>query len=281
MAGASTEVGLSVLGDIAQGTHFCLFYETKEDLLDTVVPYFKAGLERKEFCIWAISEPLSEDDARDTLSRAIRGFDRHLANGSIEIVPGHEWYLEGDRFDLMRVTAGWKEKLRSALARGHSAMRISGNAFWLGTDYWKDFQKYELDLQESIAGQPMSVLCTYPLTASLAADVLEVAHAHQFAVAIRKGDWKFIETAKAGMQVNPLTPREREVLAWVSRGKSAWEIGQILHITKRTVDEHVQKAVRKLGAVNRTHAVAIALRDRLIDRDITAIVDAGRNREAC
>jgi LuxR family transcriptional regulator, quorum-sensing system regulator BjaR1 len=54
-------------------------------------------------------------------------------------------------------------------------------------------------------------------------------------------------------------------LAWVAQGKSAWEIGEILDITKRTVDEHAHTAVRKLGAVNRTHAVAIAVRERIID----------------
>ena len=61
-----------------------------------------------------------------------------------------------------------------------------------------------------------------------------------------------------------LTAREIEVLRWVANGKSAWEIGEILDITKRTVDEHVQTAVRKLGAVNRTHAVALALGDGII-----------------
>jgi LuxR family quorum sensing-dependent transcriptional regulator len=61
-----------------------------------------------------------------------------------------------------------------------------------------------------------------------------------------------------------LTSRENEVLQWVARGKSAWEIGEILNITKRTVDEHVQTDARKLGATNRTHAVAITLRDSLI-----------------
>jgi LuxR family quorum sensing-dependent transcriptional regulator len=61
-----------------------------------------------------------------------------------------------------------------------------------------------------------------------------------------------------------LTEREREVLRWVAAGKSAWEIGEILCIAKRTVDEHTQTAARKLGAVSRTQAVAIALRDQLI-----------------
>ena len=55
------------------------------------------------------------------------------------------------------------------------------------------------------------------------------------------------------------------MLAWVAQGKSASEIAEILHIAKRTVDEHVQTAVRKLGAQNRTHAVAIALRDAIIN----------------
>jgi LuxR family quorum sensing-dependent transcriptional regulator len=63
----------------------------------------------------------------------------------------------------------------------------------------------------------------------------------------------------------PLTSREREVLAWSAQGKSAWEIGEILSVAKRTVDEHAQTAMRKLGATNRTQAVALAIRQRLFD----------------
>jgi LuxR family transcriptional regulator, quorum-sensing system regulator BjaR1 len=61
-----------------------------------------------------------------------------------------------------------------------------------------------------------------------------------------------------------LTPREREVIAWAAQGKSAWEIGEILHITQRTAEEHLATAARKLGAVNRTHAVALAIRRKII-----------------
>jgi LuxR family transcriptional regulator, quorum-sensing system regulator BjaR1 len=69
----------------------------------------------------------------------------------------------------------------------------------------------------------------------------------------------------AKSKLNSLTAREIEVLGWVARGKSAWEVGEILNIAKRTVDEHVQTAVRKIGAVNRTHAVALAIRDGIIE----------------
>jgi len=41
--------GLELIGDVPWGTHFCQFYETKQDLIDTLVPYFRAGLEDNEF----------------------------------------------------------------------------------------------------------------------------------------------------------------------------------------------------------------------------------------
>jgi LuxR family quorum sensing-dependent transcriptional regulator len=61
-----------------------------------------------------------------------------------------------------------------------------------------------------------------------------------------------------------LTNRQQEVLTWVAVGKSAWETGKILRISSRTVEEHARLVLAKLGAVNRTQAVAIAIRDGLI-----------------
>ena len=61
----STELrktGIGVVGDITWGTHFCSFYESKQDLLDTLVPYFKAGLGDREFCLWVIADPLTRED---------------------------------------------------------------------------------------------------------------------------------------------------------------------------------------------------------------------------
>ncbi len=264
---ALRRTGVNVLGDMPWGTHVCMFYETKEDLLDTVVPYFKAGLESHEFCLWAPSDPVTVEEARTALGRRIQDFDRHLAAGDMEIVSGREWYLKGDQFDLERITKGWDDKLRGALAKGYEGMRASGNAFWLNTKHWKEFCDYERALNKSLEGLPMTVLCTYPLVVSGAAEVLEVARAHQLAVARRKGDWELVEPVPAAANRHSLTPREHEVLWWAAQGKSAWEIGEILHISKRTVDEHTQKAIRKLGAVNRTQAVAVALRERLIGKN--------------
>src|SRR6266700_5058065 len=123
MAPALRNTGIGLIGEMPWGTHVCLFYETKQDFLETTVPYFKAGLDNREFCVWAISEPVTEAEARSALSKAVPDLDRHLAAGDIEIVSGPEFYLEGGRFDLQRVTAAWNEKLRGALARGYDGMR--------------------------------------------------------------------------------------------------------------------------------------------------------------
>ncbi|SEM72991.1 regulatory protein, luxR family [Syntrophus gentianae] len=62
-----------------------------------------------------------------------------------------------------------------------------------------------------------------------------------------------------------LSNREIEVLNWLKEGKSTWDISSILKISERTVKFHIGNIMKKLDAINRTHAVAIALRDGLID----------------
>jgi DNA-binding CsgD family transcriptional regulator len=264
---ALRRTGVNVLGDMPWGSHVCMFYESKEDLLDTVVPFFKAGLESNEFCLWAPSQPLTLEEARTALRQGIPAFDRHLAAGGIEILPGREWYLRGNQFDLKKITSAWDDKLRGALAKGYDGMRASGNAFWQDTDHWSDFYDYERALNQWLRGKRMTALCTYPIIASGAAEAREVARAHELAVARRKGDWELVGPVPATANRHSLTPRECEVLWWAAQGKSAREIGGILHISKRTVDEHTHNAARKLGAANRTQAVAIALRERLIGKN--------------
>ena len=61
-----------------------------------------------------------------------------------------------------------------------------------------------------------------------------------------------------------LTTREREVLQWAAQGKTAWEIGEILRISERTVKKHIGSAMQRLGAVTRTQAVARAAAAGLI-----------------
>jgi LuxR family transcriptional activator of conjugal transfer of Ti plasmids len=62
-----------------------------------------------------------------------------------------------------------------------------------------------------------------------------------------------------------LSPREVACLQWVIRGKSTWDIGEILSISRRTVVFHLENAKRKLRAVTLPQAVATALYHKLIE----------------
>src|SRR6202030_3407973 len=97
-------------------------------------------------------------------------------------------------WDLERIISGWNEKLSSALAEGYEGIRVGGNAFWAGTNQWKEFCGYEQEFDQLIAGWKMIALCTYPLQASTAGDILDVARVHQFSLARRDGHWEFLET---------------------------------------------------------------------------------------
>jgi len=61
-----------------------------------------------------------------------------------------------------------------------------------------------------------------------------------------------------------LTNREIEVLKWLKEGKSSYDVSVILNISERTVNFHCYNILRKLDAVNRVQAVAIALEKRII-----------------
>jgi DNA-binding CsgD family transcriptional regulator len=264
------ETGIPFTTHVAWGAHLSVFYETKEDLMELNVDYFEAGLKNNEFCIWVISDPITANDAKNHLRRAVFGFDEYLAAGQIEIVDGYDWYLKGDKFDLERIIRGWDEKLRTALAKGYEGIRVSGNAFWVSTSRWNEFCAYERELDQYIAQLKMIALCTYPAEASTAADILDVARVHQFSMARRNGRWEFLETpelkqarreiqklnfaldilSKPPSDQRSLTPRERVVLAQIVRGASSKEAARTLSVAPRTIEFHRANILQKLGAKN-------------------------------
>ena len=131
--------GIDIIGDVPWGTHICQFYETKEDLTDILVPYFKAGLENNEFCLWITSQPLKVEDAKEALRRAVPDLDSYLDKGQMEILPYTDWFTIEGVFDSENVLNGWLEKLNYASDNGYDGLRLSGNTSWLEKEEWNNF----------------------------------------------------------------------------------------------------------------------------------------------
>jgi C4-dicarboxylate-specific signal transduction histidine kinase len=191
-----SKTGIDVLGDmVAWGAHFCLFYETKEDLLDTLVSYCKAGLESEEYCLWIVAEPLTIEEARDALKDTVPDLDRYLADSRIEIVSARDWFLQGGTFDSKRVIDAMGENLARVSARGYPGVRVTGDTTWLTKKDWTHYCEIEEAINKVIGNQRLAVLCTFPLAACGPFEILDTVRTHQFALARRYGSWDVIETA--------------------------------------------------------------------------------------
>jgi hypothetical protein len=191
--GNSRNSGIALVGDLPWGTHFCQFYTTKADMIEIVVPYFRAGLETNEMCVWVTSDFLTTDDALEALSRDVPGFSSYLAKGQIEILPYTDFYLKGGSFDLNRTLDMWMAKHDEALSRGFAGLRVTGNPYWIDNKKdWDDFAAYEAAINRVIGGTKLLVLCTYSLLKCGVVEILDVVKNHEFALAMNQGRWQVV-----------------------------------------------------------------------------------------
>lgn len=277
---AFRKTGISLLGDVPWGTHVCMCYETKQDLIDANIAWFKEGLAAHESCLWAVCEPVTVTEAKAALRSAIPGFNRHLANRDIEIIPGKDWYLPGGASELGALIKDWHGKNSRALASGRPGLRLSGNALWEHSKLWKNFIDHERMVDAALAGHQILLLCTYSLGVSRARDILDMARFHQCAIARREGTWEFLQVPRLARTLGEirldddvhalrafrsrehLTPRETIVLAQIMRGASNKEIARALKISPRTVEFHRANIMQKLGAKNAVELVRLVTANR-------------------
>ncbi|MHC4239114.1 MAG: PAS domain S-box protein [Planctomycetota bacterium] len=204
------KTGIDIIGDARWGTHLCQFYKTKEDLIDILVPYFKAGLKNNEFCMWVTSKPLSTEEAKNALNKEVNNLDEYIAKGQIEILDYSQWYTKSGRFNAEDVLQGWVEKEKKALAAGFDGLRLAGNTFWLEQKDWQDFADYEAEINRVIGNYRMLAICTYSLDRCAPSQIIDVVSNHEFALIRREHHWDIIESARHTETVEALRESEEK-----------------------------------------------------------------------
>ena len=119
------KAGIDIVGDVPWGTHICQFFQTKEDLTDILVPYFKQGLENNEFCLWITSQPLDVEAAIEVLRKDVPDLNVYLEKGQIEIISHNDWFLTEGEFDPEKVSNGCAEKLSYASQNGYEVSDLA------------------------------------------------------------------------------------------------------------------------------------------------------------
>lgn len=217
--------GLLAVGKVPWGTHFCQFYKTQKDLSGTLVPYFKAGLENNEFCVWVTSEFLTRKEALEALEKGVSNFSKYLKKGQIEIFPYTQWYLKEGKFELKRVLKNWIKKYRQGSKNGFKGMRVSGNPFWIDNKKdWDDFAAYEAEINNVIGPYKLLVLCTYSLEKCHASEVIDVVKNHEFALIKKSDNWELIETAEQKRTKQELYQRESQLKTVFERQKNFFTV---------------------------------------------------------
>ncbi|HEX7153617.1 MAG TPA: MEDS domain-containing protein [Thermoanaerobaculia bacterium] len=219
MTGQLRRSGIPPVGGMPWGTHFCLFFETAADLLETSIPYFVAGLEQRELCFWLYSEPLTEASITEAFERAMPGYASYRERGAIVLQPARAWYYREGVLDWPGLRAAWEKLTQESRQKGFAGLRIAGCNTWLEEEQWDTFQQYEQDFDDAASGMQMIVLCAYPLATTGAAGILDVAHSHELAIAKRKGVWDMVETP--ALRLKQLAQRNRQQFTIAELGQTA------------------------------------------------------------
>jgi PAS domain S-box-containing protein len=188
--------GIDIIGDVPWGTHIGQFYNSKEDLTEILVPYFKAGLENNEFCIWITAQPLEAEDAKKAIRKAVPHFDSYLAKGQIEIISYTCTHVVRHIYDSERAINYLIEKLNHALESGYSGLRFSVNISWVGNKDWGYFVDYMGKLDDTIGKYRMIALDSYLVDRYSTIDIVEMVSNHQFSLSKKEGKWEKINNFK-------------------------------------------------------------------------------------
>jgi hypothetical protein len=163
--------GLNAVPFLQWGSHLSQFYETGDDLRDTLVPYFKAGLENNESCLWVTGAPFAANQARSALRAVVSDFDERERRQQIEIRDAHEWYGAGEALRPNNIVTGLLQREQDALKQGYRGLRTSGNCAWVERGQWADFQTYESLVQDAVHAPSIRRRCSTTAAKSWVASI--------------------------------------------------------------------------------------------------------------
>jgi signal transduction histidine kinase len=167
---ANMNDGISDLLSLAELTgglklheHRCLIYDTQEQQLAAALPYLRAGLERRERCLYMTDENTAAT-ILDALRKGGTDVDRSLQMGALIVTDKQETYLSQGRFDPDWMIGFLTQATAEATAAKFSGLRtILGEMTWvLGTGISTDtLIEYESKLNRFVREHDARVVCQY------------------------------------------------------------------------------------------------------------------------
>jgi DNA repair protein RadC len=196
MVSEARELGIDTLGAVPWGAQIRCFYHTKQDLLDIVVPYLRAGLENNELCIWIISEPVSQEEAEEALIQAVPDSAKYQTSHQIEIVSHLAWYAEMGAPEQEGFVDAWIDKLRHAVASGYDGIRLTCDVAWLSPAALKKLTCHQEEADSGLAQCRFVVLRTFQMLDIDISQVENFTSNRQFNLIHLHGRWALLGSSE-------------------------------------------------------------------------------------
>jgi PAS domain S-box-containing protein len=194
--------GIPLIGDLFWGTHVCQFYDTQEDLLEILVPYFRAGLAANECCMWIASGLSDTAELTRALKNKLHRFEEYSAKGQLEVVPFRQWRAKGSRLADTIVST-----LDKAVYSGFDGLRIGFHA----KASQKKAEIFNSDGLDAIARYNVIGLVAYPRNQFDATRLMEVVSRHRYALVRNAARWEVIESSEARIVKDALNRSEQKL----------------------------------------------------------------------
>jgi excisionase family DNA binding protein len=242
--------GIDCIGSIPWGTHICQFYQSKSDLVDILVPYFKTGLENNEYCLWAASDPFCAEECLVELGKAVPNLDLYLDRGQITITDSRASYTRQGKFDAESTLQSLIGMEGSALKAGFDGLRASANDSWLTEGEWITFTHYELSADIILRRRKAIALCSYPLSRCTPPDIVDVVSGHRLVLIKGTGGWRVIRNngneRLANLRNKGLTYQEIGQIVGLTRARIAKLLGPNRRLDSVSVNGRPSKSRHKL-----------------------------------
>jgi len=145
------------------GGHNCLYYESKENLLELVAYFFEQGFRANESCMWIVPQSLGVEGAKAVLGERIKDLNIYIEKGRLELLSCEDSYLRSGIFSPDEILELVAKKEQDVLKQGYSGLRLSGDVSWLQEKDWDKWVAYEKALDKIIPDKKITALCTFPV----------------------------------------------------------------------------------------------------------------------
>ncbi len=149
--------------NVFPGRHLYQFYKTHDDYLQILMPFFAAGLEKGDACLWLASEKIGIEKIENLFREKYPEFSMLVKSPQFQITSAEDWYLINGRFSEEHATQNAQRYVKFIQNQGFKRLRGAGDAGVIPREDWGSLEAYEKNIDLFVKSMPVIGLCAYPI----------------------------------------------------------------------------------------------------------------------